>query len=378
MNIAIDIRCLDDHPLTGVGVYTRHLLSALLKRDTTNRYFLFHSGLHRSSFPEWQLPHVREIFLHIPNKLLTASFLLTKKPRIDRWIEKQIHEPIDLFFFPNLNFFAVNCPYVITAHDLSDEIFPDFFSTRARWRYQLLHPTTTFSHAAHVVAVSRNTATDLQTRYHLPTEKISTIYPGIDQKSATAIEQYDPRVTAFKKEKNLPDRFILFLGTHEPRKNVTSVIAAFEQFKKQDHHRTHLVLVGKSGYGYDSLKKQTARSTARADIMMLPYVPDDEKPFLYYLAQAFVFPSYYEGFGFPPLEALAQGCPTIIGNNSSLSEICGNEAIQINPYDTAQLAQAMAIAVQKPRHRPTAQLEQFSWDLAADQLTHVFDRALRK
>ena len=181
MNIAIDIRPLMDKQLTGVGEYTLNLLSNLFTKDSQNQYYLFYNSFSKIEVPQFNFPNVQYCQFKIPNKLLTLSLLLFKNPKLDKLIFKKYQTRMDLFFFPNICFQKTNCPYIITAHDLSYEIFPQFLTWKRKLWHKLINPKKVFQNAKQIMAVSNNTKQDLINKYQIASDKIQVIYSGIKQ-----------------------------------------------------------------------------------------------------------------------------------------------------------------------------------------------------
>lgn len=356
MRIGIDIRSLQTSQRSGVGEYTYHLVNELLKQSENDHFVLF-SNAHtlKPHVPQWDYPHVTHVHRKIPNKILHSSQALLGKPCLDTLMREQV----DHMFFPNIHFgwASPETKTVLTVHDLSFEIYPEHLSRRRRLWHRVVHPKKKCQQAHLIVVPSENTKRDIVDLYGIDQTKIHVIYPGIvDQQSCEVKEKY-----------NLPEKYLLFLGTIEPRKNVDGVIKAFTISKLHDEGY-ELVIAGAAGWGNTdvlSLAEQTK------GVRMLGYVPHQDKAGLLADASAFVFPSFYEGFGFPPLEALAQGTPTIVSNRSSLPEVCGDTAVYVDPYSLQDMAHAMREAIatdtdQKQLQRK-AQAKKYSWKNATTQ-----------
>ncbi|MFH0780136.1 MAG: glycosyltransferase family 1 protein [Parcubacteria group bacterium] len=406
MNIGIDIRCLMERELTGVGEYALHLLKHLFELDNINQYYLFYNS--RQDVSKY-VPHFPKDNAHYcefrrPNKMLNFSLKFFKRPKLDKWIEKTTGTKIDLFFFPNIIFFQVDCPYVITAHDLSFAFFPRFLSFKKKLWHLFVDPKKLFRNADRVISVSKNTTEDLINHYLVSPQKIKTVYSGISQ-NYKIIDHEDVRLKKIKRQYNLPDKFILYLGTVEPRKNVNNLIKAHEQFCRQTNSDYALVVAGK--YNPNESKKirilrnskdrfhtehlpagqAGSDSPSHSDcgkIIFTNFIPSNAKRYFYNLASLFVYPSFYEGFGFPPLEAMACGCPVITSNNSSLTEICAGAAIAVDPHDINDLTEAMKEMILNNEtrkifiERGLARAKEFSWYKAAQDTLTLFNGLTRK
>ncbi|MEA3272378.1 MAG: glycosyltransferase family 1 protein [Patescibacteria group bacterium] len=341
--IGIDTRCLLEKNKSGVGEYTQNLINALLRIDKENKYFFF--------------SEVRICGLHFPNKLLNASLKFFKYPKID----KLLTNALDVFITPNLNFISLSkkCKKIIIVHDISFEIYPEFYSLKSRLWHKFVNLKKLCQEADVIIAVSKNTARDLNDIYNIPRDKIKVIYPGVETRQC---------LVSTKKE-----NFILYLGNIEPRKNIEGLIQAFESLH---HGSTDLQLVIAGSLGFKS-KKIRQLAEKHKNIKFLGYVSPEERIALYKSAKLFVFPSFYEGFGFPPLEAMAQGTPIISSISSSLVEVIGNAGILVDSYNINELAWAMneMLTNQKLREemirRGHERVKMFSWEKTAEKILKI-------
>lgn len=322
---------------TGVGEYTYNLLKAIIEQDNNNEYYLFYNS-HKDvseNIPKFNQKNVHYCEFKWPNKLLSLLLLIFKWPKFDKWIKKQKNVNIDLFFLPNICFFAYSCPYFITAHDLSYKIFPEFLCWKRKIWHWIINPKSQFINAQKVIAVSENTKNDLIKLYKLSENKIQTIYSGLNPLFLQEINQ--DKFNQVKQKYNLPEKFILFTSALEPRKNIETIIQAFKKFKKQNPDY-YLVISGPKGWKYQNILSLIRKNK---QIIYTNFVESDDRPYLYKLAQMFIYPSYYEGFGFPPLEALSQNCPIIAGQNSALTEVLQDSALYVLPQNVNDLFLAM-------------------------------------
>lgn len=370
MRIAIDIRCLLEKHYSGVGLYTLNLLHEIFRQDAKNEYVLFYNTAKKARIPEFHYPNVKISGHKIPNKIFNSAVQFLKFPKLDEFIKGA-----DVFFFPNVNFFSFSkkCKVVTTIHDLSFEMYRDFFSFKARLWHKMIQPKLLCQRSDKIIAVSENTKRDIVKLYNIPDEKIQMIYLGI----ITRNENPDPeKIKKVKEKYRLPEKYVLFIGNLEPRKNIESAIAAF--LKSNISKDYFFVLAGaqswKSSRIHELIKKHFER------IHYIGYVEENEKPVLYALASLFVYPSYYEGFGLPPLEAMACGVPTIVSHASSLPEIVGNASILVDPYDVNDIAKAIetAIADNSLRdelvRRGHQRANEFQWEKAARETIDVFQK----
>ena len=373
MNIGIDISPLASSIRTGVGEYTYELLNALFDIDTHNQYFLFYNAFRDVSkyLPQWEHPNVHYIKTRWPNKLIHASIQLFKFPKEDILIEQKSGVKLDYLFSPNIGFQAIskNTKHVITVHDLSFEIFPECFSPKMRLWHKFLAPKKQCEQADLIFVPSENTKRDLQDLYKISSEKIHVLSLGLSAPFLQPVDQI--KKTRVKDKYQLPDKYILFLGTIEPRKNIEGLLVAFDQFQKKCTSEYKLVIAG--GKGWWKNNKILGLIEKSPNVQYIGYVEPDDKPALYAQASVFVYPSLYEGFGFPVLEAMACGTPVITSSRSSLPEVAGDAAYFINPYNTFEIAEGLErILQEKELHNFLADkgrehTKKFQWKQTAQQ-----------
>jgi glycosyltransferase involved in cell wall biosynthesis len=341
MKIGIDIRCLIGGKRTGVEEYTLELLEHLFAMDRENEYVLFWNAWKLPKCPlNWdrRFPNVRLVSFRIPNKLLNFSLWYFRFPELDRLIGG-----VDIFFLPNLNFaaFSRKVKVVLTAHDLSFERCPWTFS----WKRRLWHMFVNFralARRAHaLIAVSESTGRDLVEEIGLLKKKVRIVPSGISKRFCR-MDRNDSTLVDVKRRYRLPYHFILFVGTIEPRKNILSLARTFDALVEDGEASDfEMVIAGTNGWKCRDILEKIDCLSARARIRFTGFVRDEDKPSLYNLARIFVYPSFYEGFGFPPLEAAACGVPVITSNTSSFPETIGEGAIMIDPLRPDDLFRAL-------------------------------------
>lgn len=385
MNIAIDIRPLMERHYTGVSLYTYHLLKSLIALDKKNKYYLFYNSFKniKSRLPKFNSANVYYCGFALPNKLLSAALTLSRRPRIDVLINKKMNTRIDVFFMPNWQFVSLSpqCKKIITIHDLSCSLYPEFYSRKRRLWHQIINPPKLCRDFDHLMAVSKNTKKDLLNFYKIPPEKISVIYSGI-KKEGVAKEA----LTAIKEKYNLPDKFILYLGALEPRKNIIGAIKSFELLHHQKTDLTnhslnhHLVLAGPRGWLCRKIHNKIKQSRLKYKIHFIDYIEEKDKPSLYALAEIFFYPSFYEGFGFPPLEAMAAGAPVVASLVGATGETASAGALLVDPYNTAEMAAALRQLLTNEQLkkqlilRGQSHIQKFNWQKTATQTLNIFER----
>lgn len=370
MRIGIDIRGLEHPERTGVGEFTIELLSHIFAQDITNEYYLFSNAFTKPATPAWVQSNVQTITTAIPNKLLTLTSALCNQPQIDRLISRRMNAPLDLFFSPNLNTtsLSTSVKHILMIHDISFIFFPNFFTPKQRLKHFVSKLHRQIARAAAIVVPSHNTKRDCVEHLNIAPEKITVLYPGIP----TALTKPDTTPLATVKTKyHLPDKYILFISTLEPRKNVLNLVRGFEQAANHLPLSYHLVLAGAYGSQTAALKKRIAASPLRSRIQVLGYVDSQDKRALYTGASLLAYPSLYEGFGFPVLEAMSVGTPVLTSNRSSLPEVTNNAAYLINPHFPEEIAEGIERILNNTtfRHdliqKGTVQSQTFSWQRTA-------------
>ncbi|MEA2097548.1 MAG: glycosyltransferase family 1 protein [Patescibacteria group bacterium] len=367
MIIGIDIRMLARGTRSGIEEYTINLLSNIISLDNNIEYRLFYNGYKKTKlkYNFLKVPNVQLKEFKIPNRILDASFQFLNYPKIDRMLKN-----IDLFFSPHIFSSSVSkkCKTLTTFHDLSFENYPEFYSTGKKYWHFSMNPKKQAHTANKIIAVSQSTKDDLTNIYNIEPEKIKVIYSGINQESG--IMNHESEISKVRRKYNLPEKYILYLGTLEPRKNIIGLIKAFEILNTKYrilNTECHLVIAGSKGWLYKDIFKTVQNSPEKDNIIFTGFIDDKDKPTLYGLADLFVYPSFYEGFGFPPLEAMACGTPVITSNFSSLPEAVGDAAIMINPYNIDELAKAMEMVLTDKKliniltTRGFEQIKKFSW-----------------
>jgi glycosyltransferase involved in cell wall biosynthesis len=291
-----------------------------------------------------------------------------------------LRDHLDLLFCPvNVVPLTGIVPSVVTVHDLAFVAHPEAFHAAKR-RYLALMTRLSVHRARQVIAVSAHTKDDLVRHFHVAPGKVTVIANAMDDRFHPAT---DPDALAqFTRDHHLPERFILFVGTLEPRKNLRRLIEAFARIARADGE-VALVIVGASGWMTSDLAPLVQRLTLTDRIIFTGYVSDDELPLWYQSATTFCYPSLYEGFGLPVLEAMACGTPVVTSNTSSLPELTGDASSLVDPTDVAALADGLlALLTDAPRRAEMSRagIERargYSWERTAAATYAVIAEAAR-
>ena len=280
----------------------------------------------------------------------------------------------DIIHLPNQNFaryalFRRN-PFIVTVHDLVRNYF-GFARETITERILLKLDIRGIKRASHIIAVSQHTKYDLIKYLKIPDSKISVIYNGVDH---GIFKPY--------KAKLLDKPYIIYVGSERPRKNLSRLFKAFAKLRGE-FTELRLVKVGSAGrsekYRSDTMKKLHSLRLAR-EVIFVDYITQLDLAYYYSSATLLAYPSFYEGFRLPPLEAMACGCPVVTSNTSSLPEVVGEAGIMVNPYDTDSLAQAMRRVLtddklrDKMVRRGLEQAKKFSWEKTAAQTLEVYEK----
>ncbi|MCX2726226.1 glycosyltransferase family 1 protein [Thermomicrobium sp. 4228-Ro] len=360
--IGIDASRIAVPKVTGTERYAQCIVEHLLQIATPFRFRLFVRG------PlELSVPAERAEFRVIPFPRLWTHVRLAAE---------LVRHPVDLLFVP-AHVLPVWCPVpgVVTVHDLGYRYEPEAHPLLQRL-YLEFGTLRSVRQARRVIAISQATARDLVRFYRVPPERIAVVPHGVDR-------QFSPRtaeeVARVRERYGLHKPFLLHVGTLQPRKNLVRLIRAFERVAATDHE-LELILAGKRGWLAEPIETAIRSSPVRQRIRVLGHVVDSDLPALYSAAELFVFPSLYEGFGLPVLEAMACGIPVVTSRRGALAEIAG-PAITCDPLSVEDIARAIAEA-RDPVHRPQlvrAGLEhakQFTWERSAHLTLDVLAEAI--
>lgn len=368
-SIIVDLRSLHSSEYSGVEHYTVRVLEQLLESDHDTIYRLFYNGFFKKKFDFFHFINARYIQTRIPNRLLNLSLKLFSYPKLEKLVGTR-----GTILMPNWNTLAVqpDTRVILTVHDLSPQLMPEFYSLKSRIWHRLLNIPKLLNRANHLIAVSEFTKMSLIEKMGVPSHKITVAQLGVDHNNYLPNLKVE-RLREVRNRYDLPGDFVLFVGTVEPRKNLPRLIEAFEQIDAP----IHLVIAGKLGWKYNALLRQIANSPKQRFIKLIGYIPENDKPYIMKLARVFAWPSLYEGFGLPILEAMAVGTPVVTSSVSSLPEVTGDSAILVNPHNTEDIAKAILQLHQDESLRETyitkglQRSQEFSWDKCASIIKTV-------
>jgi glycosyltransferase involved in cell wall biosynthesis len=374
MKIAIDLRSLGYQPWSGVGYYTATIVKQL-KNLPQAEWSFFDNRFTPNHQIENLIGSTGQLFRYqIPNKIFTPLERFFNWPKF----ENLVNDP-DVIWFPNLTFVNKKTSNnktkrVVTIHDCSFLIHPQWYPWKERLWHALLAKNL-LSYFDYFVAVSENTKQDLIKLLKIPTEKIKVIYPGIEEKFFQPV--LSEISTKIKIKYSLPEKYFLFLGDVMKRKNVKLIINSLSKLKQENQLNNYQLII--AGHIKDqSLVSYVKNSGLESEIKFLGYIDEADRPALYQNAQAFIYPSFYEGFGFPVLEASASKCPVICSQTTSLPELMGNQAIYINPDNLQSLVGALTNFIKNPKQfehliEPAqARAKKFNWSKTTQELYNYF------
>ncbi len=371
MRVAIDIRDITDF---GVGTYIRNVTRTLLRLDHENEYFLI-------GHPE----RVGEVG-DLPPNFHSVAFS-GDQGSISGYIQfRQIlrQNRCDLVHIPRLVSVPqyLPCPYVITVHDLLDYMYRAHNGSSLRRAVHLSCTRNVLKRAARVLAVSNFTKKDIERLFHIGASQVEVVYNAIDERFRQGhATDADRQFIAERYQVNYP--FILYTGRISPHKNVVRIIEAFSALKAELEKEGRLpdlklIIIGDEVSRHPDLRRTVIRSGVQNDVRFLGFLPIDVLRIFYDAAKVFVFPSLYEGFGLPPLEAMAHGTPVVTSNTSSLPEVVGNAAVLVNPENVFEMMRAVhRVLVDQPlrdrlKQRGYEQAARYSWDSSVERILDAY------
>lgn len=305
---------------------------------------------------------------------------LTRK--MYRWLCSQrlqfnIKHPDALYWEPNYVLLPWRGRSVVTVHDLSHERYPEYHP-KERVRFLNRHLPESLKRATRINVVSQFTANELQALHGVSADRIDIVPPAVASRFFQP--PTDVNIQDLRQRYALPQRYLLSVGTLEPRKNLTNVLEAFSSLPHAQQQATPLLLAGMQGWGSPAYSEQVQQAFSHGTIRRLGYVPTDDLPGLYALAKGFVYVSLYEGFGMPVVEAMAAGTPVLTANTTSTTEVAAGAALEVDPRNVDAIRHGLQRLMEEPLYTCIAagkvRAQQFTWKSSANQLLASFNRAM--
>ncbi|VVB55591.1 D-inositol-3-phosphate glycosyltransferase [uncultured archaeon] len=374
MKIAIITDYIDDYT-GGINTYITNILKIIAVNKNKDK--LFYSVHFKKNPVHKTFQNFEEVIVHrngtplgkIIRKFFVLPLILQKK-KIDI-----VHDTYH--FGPFL--FPAKYKKIVTVHDITPIILSGYHQ-KLSIAYHKIIMYLILKHVDKIITVSNNTKTDLIKCFSIPGDKIKVIYLAADK---IYYRRTNDEIIPIKKKYGLNSKIILYIGTLEPRKNVVGLIKSFHILKNLGlEHK--LVIVGRKGWGYIEIFECVKKLNLQKDVIFLGYVPTEDLPAMYSMSDLFVYPSFYEGFGLPPLEAMACGCPVIASNTSSLPEVVGDAGIMIDPYNIDELSEAMYSVLINEMDRKDMikkgleRAEMFSWKKTAEETLEVYEEVFNE
>lgn len=366
MRVAIDARKLHDF---GIGTYIRNLLRHLARIDHDTEFVLL----------------CTEADLGVAAQL-GPNFRSVLEPAPNYSIREQIHVPWvlrrerpDLFHAPHYVLpAAIHCNSVVTIHDCIHLMFPQYLPNRMAYAYARAQMWTAAHRSDCILTVSDASKRDILHLFNIPPEKIVVVYNAID--AHFSVTPPPDAVARVRERYQLDHRFLLYVGNIKPHKNLVRLIEAFSELRTGDLEDLKLLIIGDEISKLPALRHAVHRHKLHKHVRFLGYVPDDQLAVLYRLAAVFVFPSLYEGFGLPPLEAMASGTPVVASNVSSLPEVVGDAAVLVDPHDIDSIVDGLRCVLTNParaddmRRKGLERSREFSWERSVARTLEVYKR----
>ncbi|MGO9862381.1 MAG: glycosyltransferase family 4 protein [Terriglobales bacterium] len=371
MKVAIDIRRMTEF---GVGTYIRNVVRTLARLDRDSTYFLIGSQekvAECGALP----PNFHAVALEGGDDTLKGNLAFRA---IVRGLECDLVHIPHLFWIPR----GLGCPYILTVHDLLEHMYGMRNASSLRRSVYFYLTRRALHRAARVIAVSQFTRNELEKLLAIPDSRIEVVYNAIDERFLHGhASDADRELIAQRYLVNYP--FILYAGAIRPHKNVVRIIEAFsalksELQKEQQYPDLKLIIIGDDLSSHPRLRRTVVRSGVQNDVRFLGFVPIEVLRIFYDAAKIFVFPSLYEGFGLPPLEAMAHGTPVVASNTSSLPEVVGNAALLVNPENVFEIRRGLQRALldtalrAQMKQRGYDQAQRFSWTNSVSRILEIY------
>ncbi len=368
VRIGIDARKLHDF---GIGTYIRNLLRQLARLDRETEYVLL-SRPEDAAF----LKALGENFRPVAET--AGNYSISEQFRIPLALRR---EGVALFHAPHYVLPPlVPCPSVVTIHDCIHLVFPQYLPNKLALGYARTSMGMAARRAARVLTVSETSKRDIMKFFGTSPDKIDVIYNSYDEQFG--VEPREEDINRVRERYQLQDEFVLYVGNVKPHKNVERLIEAFHLVRDRGLDHLKLVIIGDAVSKYAALRRAVHRHQLHKYVRFLGFVPEETLAIMYRLAGVFVFPSLYEGFGLPPLEAMASGTPVVVSNLSSLPEVAGDAAVLVDPYHPETIADGIervltdSVLRADLRARGLARAKQFSWETSVRRVREIYGEVI--
>lgn len=374
MRLLIDARHLPEEKPSGIGRYVRELLPRLLTLAAHDEVTIWTSGQHKPTLPIFLTGLHRHQHTFQSNRLFTLRCASPVRPTESHLF----FHPYDAVFLPHVHAFPIfSAPTVLVVHDVTWQLFPEWYSQKMRLWHALIKAQRAIQEANYLLTPSKSTAYDIEHLFPTRSSPATVVPHGV---SPLFTPKPSPQDSGMRAKYHLPKTFALFVGTLEPRKNLVAVCEAVEFYRIQTGKALPLVIVGKWGW---QTRHMRAKLTSMKDVIFLGYLSTQEQAALYRMASVCVWPSIYEGFGLPPLEAMASGCPVITSNTSSLPEVTASAASLVHPFHPRDIGEALCSLLSDPvlynTHitRGLLRAKEHTWEQAAHE-TYAILKSIRQ
>lgn len=364
----------------GISRYPVNLMEHMKKVAPDNIYSFFSYNTPSEKFKNLNVNFVNNLHMPLQIWFLIAAISNILKIPLNTFLRLKTY---DICLFTGTILPKLRTPSVMVVYDLIPLSFPQFFHTRLSSYYRIMFPLC-IRRADTVIAISNCTKRDILKKVSVDEGKIHVIYPGISE--YFRIMEDHSQINLIKSKYNTGKNYILFTATIEPRKNLVGLIKAFNLLCKGGNATHKLVVVGRRGWRYEEVFKTVdgLDSAVKNRIVFTGSISDNDLLCLYNGADVFVYPSFYEGFGLPPLEAMACGCPVVVSNAASLPEACGDAAYYIDPHNVNSIAEGINKVItdeglkQELIQKGLKQVKMFNWDKTAKQFLSIFEEVIQR
>jgi glycosyltransferase involved in cell wall biosynthesis len=367
--VAIDARKLHDF---GIGTYIRNLLRHLARIDHDTEYILL----------------CRDADMGVPRQL-GENFRAVREPSPNYSIREQVHIPYllvrerpDVYHAPHYVLPpAVPCRSVVTIHDTIHLMFPQYLPNRGAYAYARSLMWAAAKRSDRILTVSESSKRDIIHYFNVDPEKIVVVYNALDERFS--VEPTAEEIARVRERFQLDHGFVLYVGNIKPHKNLVRLIEAFDGLRREGFEELKLLIIGDEISKWPALRRAVHRLKLHKHVRFLGFQSDETLASLYRLAAVFVFPSLYEGFGLPPLEAMASGTPVVTSNVSSLPEVAGDAAVLVNPYDAIDIKDGIKRVLTDPelredlRRKGLQRAREFSWERSVARTREIYVEAAR-